>query len=140
MAHVEVVDLIESSDVISLHRPGPAPGESPVLGRAALEHARIGALLVNTAHPGLVDPDALLWAIEHRRMRAAFDGVGEGDAWTRLAALGPDQFLCMPQMGFRTRDAALRSGMRAARAVCDVLSCMESDSVRNPGFRELRRR
>jgi D-3-phosphoglycerate dehydrogenase len=140
MTYVGLTDLLEFSDVISLHRPGPGRGEPPLLGRAELACARAGALLVNTAHPGLVDPYALMWAIEHRSLRAAIDGVGEGDVWRRLAALGPDRFLCMPQMGFRTRDASLRAGMRAARAVCDVLSGEDSDSVNNPGFREFRRR
>jgi D-3-phosphoglycerate dehydrogenase len=135
LEYVALTELLERSDIVSLHRPGLADGEPPTLGRAELEHARPGALLVNTAPPGLVDLDALLWAIENRGLRAAFDEVGAEGTWARLNALGPDRFLSVPHMGARTREASLRAGMRAARAVCDVLSGQDPDSVNNPDFR-----
>lgn len=139
LAHVGLDVLLERSDIVSLHRPGPSRGEPPTIGRLELEQVKAGAMLVNAGHPGLVDPVALAWAIEHRDVRAAFDGVGDGDAWTRLASSGPHRFLSMPQMGFLTRDASLRAGLRAAEAVCDVLSGVDSPSVNNPEFREHRR-
>lgn len=134
-----LADLLKRSHVVSLHRPGSGSGELPVLGRSELELFREGAILINTIHADLVDLDGLLWAIDNRGVRAAFDGVGEGDAWSMLAARGPERFLCVPQMGYRTGDAGLRAGERAARAVCDVLEGKASDSVSNPDFRQVRR-
>ena len=138
--HVKLTELLKKSDVVSLHRPGLAGGERPTLGQAELERLRTGALLVNTAHPSLIDPDALLRAIEPRDLRAAVDGIGEQPAWTQLVALGSNRFLYAPDMGYRTRDASLRAGERAARAVCDVLSGGNSPSVNNPDFRKRRAR
>jgi D-3-phosphoglycerate dehydrogenase len=138
--HVTLTELLENSHVVSLHRPGPAAGEPPVLGEAQLQRVRRGALLVNTAHHDLVDPDALLWAIEHRGLRAAFDGIGEGSAWVRLAALGPSQFLSVPPMGDLTEEARQRISRKAAEAVCQVLLGNDSALVNNPGFRDDRRR
>ncbi|OAR25179.1 hypothetical protein A8W25_05865 [Streptomyces sp. ERV7] len=138
IAYTGLDDLLSRSDVISLHRPGPTADEPPLLGRRELEICRDGALLVNTGHHDLVDPVALAWAVEHRNLRAAVDGLGPGDAWAALTALGPERFLSVPQMGFLTRDAGLRAGLRAARAVCDVLSGAGSPDVTNPDFRERR--
>lgn len=135
-----LADLLKRSHVVSLHRPGSGHGDLPVLGRDELVLLRQGALLINTIHADLVDLDELFWAMDNRGVRAAFDGVGEGDAWSRLVARGPDRFLCVPQMGYRTGDAGLRAGKRAARAVCDVLDGKASDSVSNPDFRQVRQR
>lgn len=138
--YVKLAELLKESKVVSLHRPGLAAGERPTIGEAELELLRTGALLVNTAHPSLIDPDALLGAVEQRGLRAAVDGIGKEPAWTHLVALGPDRFLCAPDMGYRTPAAGLRAGERAARAVCDVLSGEDSASVNNPDFRERRAR
>ncbi|MGW7525775.1 2-hydroxyacid dehydrogenase [Streptomyces sp. NPDC054783] len=138
IAYTDLEGLLSRSDVISLHRPGPAADEPPMLGRRELAICKDGALLVNTGHHDLVDPVALAWAIERRNLRAAVDGLGPGDAWAALRALGPERFLSVPQMGFRTKDAGLRAGRRAARAVCDVLSGTCSPDVTNPDFRERR--
>ncbi|MFE7379005.1 2-hydroxyacid dehydrogenase [Streptomyces zhihengii] len=132
--HIDLAGLLACADVITLHRPGPVADEPPLLGRRELAACRDGALLVNTGHRDLVDPVALGWAIEHKAIRAAVDGRGYGEAWDVLAALGPERFLSVPQMGFHTRDAGLRAGMRAARAVCDVLSGAGSPDVTNPDF------
>ncbi|MEV7992583.1 NAD(P)-dependent oxidoreductase [Streptomyces sp. NPDC086077] len=139
IAYTDLDSLLSQSDVISLHRPGPTADEPPMLGRRELAICKDGALLVNTGHHDLVDPVALAWAIEHSNLRAAVDGFGSGDAWAALAALGPERFLSVPQMGFLTRDAGLRAGLRAARAVCDVLSGTGSPDVTNPDFRERRK-
>jgi D-3-phosphoglycerate dehydrogenase len=140
VTHVTLTDLLSNSDIISLHRPGPVGDEQPLLGREQLERIDRDTVLINTAHHGLVDPEALLWAIEQRGLRAAFDGVGDGEVWERLAALGPSRFLGLPQMGFRTEGANLRISLKAAEAVCQVLSGSESALVNNPDFREIRRR
>ncbi len=139
LEHVGMDTLLARSDVISLHRPGPAAGEPPTIGRPELERAKEAALVVNTGHLGLVDPVALGWAMEHKDVRAAFDGIGDNDDWKKLASYGPHRFLAVPQMGFRTRDASLRAGLRAAQAVCDVLSGADSPSVNNQDYREQRR-
>lgn len=115
-------ELLATCDAVTLHRPGPGEGEGPDLGRREFELLAEGALLINTAHPALVDPDALLSAIETKGVRAAFDGTPAGEAWSRLVACGPDRFLSTTPMAFNTRDANLRASMQTAEAVCRVLN------------------
>ncbi|MGW3644930.1 2-hydroxyacid dehydrogenase [Streptomyces sp. NPDC000878] len=137
--YLEKPQLLAASDVVTLHRPGPARGEPPEIGEVQLCQMREGALLINTGHPDLVDPVALHHAIERRGIRAASDGLRRTPPWQRLVSLGPERFLCLPQTGFHTTAADLRSSMRAVGAVCDVLEGRDTgSSVENPGYREAR--
>lgn len=137
---VDLAELLVRSDVVSLHRPGPDGDEPPELGPDQLDQLREGALLVNTGHHDLVDPAALLGVIERRGVRAAFDGIGEGDAWRRLAALDRTRFLALRQMGYLTHEALDTALLRATEGVCAVLTDTESPLVNNPDYRDLRHR
>jgi len=55
--------LLATSDVVSLHCP-LTPGTRHVIGRPQFEQMKRGVLLINTARGGLVDTDALLWALD----------------------------------------------------------------------------
>ena len=131
-------DLLVNSDLITIHRPGPAHGEGPELGQADFRTMKRGAVLVNCAHHELVNLESLAWAIENRGVRAAFDGIATGSAWERLLQFGTDRFLAVPSMAFNTYDANLRASMRTATAACDILSGGTSTNVTNPEFRDVR--
>jgi len=133
-------ELLASSDLVSLHRPGPGANETCEMGVVECALLRPESILVNTAHHRLVDPTALFVAIEERSVRAAVDGIGSEDAWQRLVALGPDRFLAVPSMAFNTEDANLRASMRIATGICDVLEGKVSDDVNNPDFLSVRDR
>lgn len=143
-AYVPWERLLGESDVLSLHRPGPAPGDPPVLDRSAFEQVRPGLLLVDTVHPALVDPAALGRAIRERGVRAAFDADPAGESVRPLLALaaepdvGPGRLLVVPQSGFRTHDANLRTASVAMTATLDVLEGRPSDHVNNPDYLERR--
>jgi D-3-phosphoglycerate dehydrogenase len=115
-------ELLRQSHVVSLHRPGPAPGERPELGKPELNELRDGAIVLNVSHPGLVDHAALLQVCHTKGIRAAFDGVGEGPEWDALTALGPERFLATGQMGFHTHTANQRACAQVADELCAILS------------------
>lgn len=131
-------ELLSTCDVITLHRPSPGKGEVFELSRTDFETMKESATLINTVHPDLVDLGSLLWAIQNRGIRAAFDGVSSGENWDRLIACGAERFLAIPSMAFNTVDANIRASMRTAAAVCDVLEGGTSDAVNNSDFREHR--
>lgn len=64
----DLADLLRRSDVVSLHVPG---GEEPLLGADELALLPEGSVLVNTARGSLVDPDALVAAMQADRPRIA---------------------------------------------------------------------
>ena len=67
---VELTQLFESADVISLHVPLTAETRGMV-DRSLLGRARPGTILVNTARGAVVDIDALLEALDAGRLSAA---------------------------------------------------------------------
>ncbi|GAB3280058.1 hypothetical protein GCM10027589_06900 [Actinocorallia lasiicapitis] len=127
----ELDELFATADVICLHRPSAGPGRPAPIGGDLLKLMRPGSLLINAGHEDLVDPEALASAVEHG-VRAAFDCVGKGEEWDQLLRFPPERFLAVKQMGYSTFDANRRTGMMAARAVCDVLEGKSSPLVNNP--------
>jgi D-3-phosphoglycerate dehydrogenase len=114
-------ELLETSDVISLHRPGPQAGDKPELGATEFESMRDNTVVVNTAHPDLIDPDALHWAMRDKGVRAASDGIGGDPGWAKVIEASDGRFLIVPQLGYHTVQANLRAGLQAVNALCDVL-------------------
>jgi phosphoglycerate dehydrogenase-like enzyme len=114
--------LISSSDIISIHRPSLLTGENFEFGSHEFSLMKPGAIVINTVHNELIDPNALAWAIENRGVRVAQDGMGSGPDWERLVAYGPEKFLAVPSMGFNTVDANSRASLITAQGVCDVLT------------------
>jgi phosphoglycerate dehydrogenase-like enzyme len=73
--HVQAVDLqtlLRRSDVVTLHAPF-IPATANMIGSKELHLMRDGALLINCARAGLIDPDALLAELKAGRLWAALD-------------------------------------------------------------------
>jgi D-lactate dehydrogenase len=76
--YVELDDLLEQSDIVSLHVPFSAATHH-LLNRDRLQRMKRGGLLINTARGGLVDTDALLWALDEGILAGAGLDVLEGE-------------------------------------------------------------
>jgi D-3-phosphoglycerate dehydrogenase / 2-oxoglutarate reductase len=63
--------LLRTADIVTLHLPGRAAGEGPLLDGAHLESLKPGALLVNTARGNLVDQAALARLLTEGRIAGA---------------------------------------------------------------------
>jgi D-3-phosphoglycerate dehydrogenase / 2-oxoglutarate reductase len=125
-APVSIEELLERSDVLSLHRPALAKHEPATLGRAEFARMRDGAVVIDTAHPSLIDPVALGWAIEAKRIRAAIEGVCRESDWSALASLGPSRFFAFPSLSYNTVEANLATAEQAVRKVRIALSMGEA--------------
>jgi D-lactate dehydrogenase len=76
--YVELEELVGSADIVSLHAP-LTPATHHLVDRELLKRFRRGALLVNTARGGLVDTEALLWALDEGILAGAGLDVLEGE-------------------------------------------------------------
>ncbi len=76
--YVPLDDLLSRSDIISLHAP-LNPSTHHMINRENLQKVKRGALLINTARGGLVDTDALLWALDEGILSGAGLDVIEGE-------------------------------------------------------------
>jgi D-lactate dehydrogenase len=77
-AYVELEELVASADIVSLHAP-LLPATRHLVDRELLKRFKRGALLINTARGGLVDTEALLWALDEGILAGAGLDVLEGE-------------------------------------------------------------
>lgn len=78
MAHSEIDDLIEHSDVVTLHAP-LTPETHHLLDRQRIERMKAGAIVINTGRGPLLDTTALLSALEAGQLGGAALDVIEGE-------------------------------------------------------------
>ncbi len=76
--YLPLEELLRQSDIISLHAPLNA-STYHLINRDNLRLVKRGALLINTARGGLVDTDALLWALDEGLLAGAGLDVIEGE-------------------------------------------------------------
>jgi D-3-phosphoglycerate dehydrogenase len=126
-------ELVESSDVVTLHTP-LTDGTRHLVNERLLARVRPGAVLINCGRGGLLDPDATLAALESGRL----SGVGL-DVFDPEPALHhplfdhPDVVLTPHLMGM-TRRAMTLTFRDAARGVADILAGREPTAVANPDW------
>jgi len=118
----ELNTVFAESDVVSLHCP-LTPENRKMINRESLALMKNGAILVNTARGGLIDQQALLEAVQSRKLLAVgldtFDGepLAAGHIFS-----GVPNAILTPHIGGVTSDAYVNMGTAAARNVLTVLS------------------
>jgi phosphoglycerate dehydrogenase-like enzyme len=106
---VPLRELFQASDVISLHLP-PALETERLVDAAALGLMKRGAVLVNTAHGGLVDEAALAEALASRQLGAAgLDVFAAGLPPRGHPLLGLENVVLSPGAAGRTPEAQRRA-------------------------------
>ncbi len=97
--------FFETSDIISLHMR-LVEATRGIITTADLSRMKPTALLVNTSRAGLIEPDALVTALEAGRPGMAAVDVFENEPLIDTAhpLLGMDNVLCTPHIGYVTTD------------------------------------
>jgi D-lactate dehydrogenase len=76
--YVPLERLLHHSDIVSLHTPY-LPSTHHLMNRETFRMMKRGALFINTARGGLVDTDALVWALDEGIVGGAGLDVLEGE-------------------------------------------------------------
>lgn len=132
-ACADLGELVESSDVLTLHAP-LTEGTRHLVNEELLARVKPGAILINCGRGGLLDPDAALASLESGRLA----GVGL-DVFDPEPALyhplfdHPDVVLTPHLMGMTGRATTL-TFLDAARGVADVFAGREPAAVANPDW------
>jgi D-3-phosphoglycerate dehydrogenase len=129
---VQLDDLLAGADIVTLHCP-LTPETRHLIGARALALMKPAAILVNTARGGVVDTEALVEALEARRIAGAGLDVLEREplaAGDRLAAL--DSVVLTPHAAFYSEGSIVELKRKTAQAVLDVLEGRRPASVVNP--------
>jgi lactate dehydrogenase-like 2-hydroxyacid dehydrogenase len=106
-----VEELLETSDVVSLHCPG-GPATRRLIDAKALARMKPTAILVNTARGTVVDADALADALKAKRIFAAGLDVYDGEPKVPDVLKGLENVVLLPHLGSATVETRVAMGMR----------------------------
>ena len=111
-------DLLEASDVVSLHLP-LTPETEKLIDRVALARMKPGAVLVNTARGGLVEEAALVEALTSGHLRAAgLDVLSEEPPQPDHSLLSLENVVVTPHVAWLTQETLARSFDIALENIC----------------------
>lgn len=126
--HLESLEeLVESSDVVSVHVPLSDETRHLIDG-TLLARFRPGAVLVNTARGAIVDEAALVAALKSGQIGAAGLDVFEAEPAIDPGLSALDQVVLTPHIGSAT--SACRADM-AARAIGNLIGFLETGEPRD---------
>jgi len=123
---VELDELLERSDAVSLHCP-LMPETHHLIGRDELRRMRPDAILINTARGPVVDEAALVEALESGIIRGAGLDVFEQEPAVHPGLLARDDVMLLPHIGSATETARRRM---AELAVDNVLEALRGERPR----------
>lgn len=117
---VSLDELLEISDVVTLHAPG-SPQGVPLLGPAELDRLKQGAVIVNTARGSLIDQDSLVECLRSGAIAAAaldvFENEPPGPAFDQVA----DRTILTPHMAWYTEQSEVELRTKAAHEALRLL-------------------
>jgi glyoxylate reductase len=118
---VDLTELLETSDVLSLHAPLSAESRH-LLDAEALRRMKRGSILINTARGALVDEGALVEALRAGHLAGAGLDVYEEEPAVHPGLLELPNVILLPHIGSATVQTRTRMAMLAARNVHAVLA------------------
>jgi len=128
---VTLPDLLEESDVVSVHTPLTDETEG-LIGARELAMLKPTAYLVNAARGGVVDEDALAEALKQKRLAgAALDVFAREPVAADHPLLQLDNVLAVPHLGAATQEAQTSVGIEICEAVRDALLANDYRSAVN---------
>jgi phosphoglycerate dehydrogenase-like enzyme len=117
---VELEEALRGADVVSLHAPLPADGLS-LLAHDELAYLARGAVVVNTARAGLVDPTAMLAALNNGQVGAYATDVFETEPPSIDDLLSHSNVLLTSHIGGYTAESVERTTEVAVANLLEVL-------------------
>jgi len=110
-----LVDLLQASDIVSLHVPA-TPANRRLINKTTLGYMQEHAVLINTARGSLVDEEALAEALRNGRLfGAGLDVLEQEPPAADNPLLSCENVLITPHISAGTRDA-FRTKMKAVFA------------------------
>jgi phosphoglycerate dehydrogenase-like enzyme len=132
---VQLDELLEASDVVSVHCP-LLPSTERLIGARELGLMGRDAMLVNTARGGIVDEEALIEALENGRLRGAALDVFSHEPPTDGRLLELPNVLMSPHNAGLSETSVFEMTRMATASVIDVLSGRIPPHLANPAVFE----
>lgn len=107
--YVSFEELLKRSDVISIHCP-LTQDTKKMLNKSAFSLMKQGVILVNTARGAIIDEDALLEALNNRKVyMAGLDVIAKEPPVYKTALMESPYTIITPHIAWQSRDARLRA-------------------------------
>ncbi|MGW4203478.1 C-terminal binding protein [Streptomyces sp. NPDC004726] len=114
---LEVTDSVSGADIVSVHLPLTDETRRCV-DAEALASLRPGAILVNTGRGQVIDPDAVIAALDSGQLAGAAMDVFDAEPLAADSALrGRDDVILTPHVAFYSEEALTELRRRAAESV-----------------------
>ena len=112
-------EVIEQSDILTLHVPGNKDNK-PVIGDKEIEKMKVGAFLINTARGGVVEEEALYWALKKEKLAGAAVDVFSREPYEgNLCEL--ENVVLTPHLGSYAAECKLQMEIDAVKNLINVL-------------------
>jgi D-3-phosphoglycerate dehydrogenase len=118
---LDLVDLVSRADFVTIH-VARTPETMGLLDKDLLSQAKPGLRVVNTARGGIVDEEALAWAIGEGLVGGAALDVFATEPTTSSPLFGLDSVVVTPHLGASTAEAQDKAGVTIAEQVILALA------------------
>jgi D-3-phosphoglycerate dehydrogenase len=129
--HVELEELLKTSDYVSLHCP-LMPETKHIMNAKTFALMKPGSYIVNTGRGPLIDEAALAAALDKGQLAGAALDVVEKEPPTDSPIMGRDNVIITPHTAFYSEEALLDLQTKAAEEVVRVLSGQAPKNPVNP--------
>ena len=129
----DLLDLVSSSDVITLHLP-LLESTHHLVGPDLLRHVKPGAILVNCGRGGLIDLDAVNTALQDGRLGGVGLDVFDPEPPVHHPLFDHPDVVLTPHLMGLSRQATAATFADAAQGVLDVLNGRSPAAVANAGW------
>lgn len=141
---VEIDELLQLSDVVSLHVPY-IPETKDMIGARELSLMKKNAILINTGRAELVNPKALKQALDDHKIWGAASDVYYKEPVPEptadeygLVSYSKEFMLLTPHTAFKTRDAVDLMIQMNINSILSVFSGTPDENVLNPEYKKHR--
>src|SRR2546427_5857618 len=118
---VPLDELVQVAHFLTIHLP-KTPETTGLIGKELLARARPGLRIINTARGGIVDEDALAWAVGEGIVAGAGLDVFAEEPTTASPLFDIDSVVVTPHLGASTREAQDKAGDTIAEQVLLALA------------------
>jgi D-3-phosphoglycerate dehydrogenase len=127
---VDLKQLLKESDFITLHLP-LTPQTRNIIGVKELALCKPTARIINCARGGLIDEEALVKAIQDKKLAGAAIDVFEKEPCTESVLFGVDKIIVTPHLGASTTEAQVLAARDVAEQIADIFRGQPARSAIN---------
>ncbi|MBN1692022.1 MAG: phosphoglycerate dehydrogenase [Dehalococcoidales bacterium] len=127
---VDMKKLLKESDFITLHIP-LTPQTKGYIGAKELAMVKPNLRIVNCARGGLIDDNALVKAIQDKKVAGAAVDVFEKEPCTDSVLFSEDRIIVTPHLGASTTEAQVLAARDVAEQIVDIFQGLPARAAIN---------